>query len=374
MQIAKLIYDYPERNADLYYISRFWAPDPFVFFEHRGKKYLMLSDLEIDRAKKSASVDRVLSMAKYIKLAEKIKKQPEMTDVISELLKEHKAKRLVVPGRMSFDMVDKLRRLGYYITAGTFPFYLQRFCKTPEEKKTITKIQQVVFQAIHYAHGVLAKSRIKRDRLFYRGRPLTSEWLRQMINVFLLERGCSASDTIVACGPHSIDPHDTGSGPLKPHQSIIVDVFPRSLKTYYYADATRTFCRGRAPDALKKLYATVREGQELAISKIRSGIHGKWIHESVLKFFEGRGYKTEQKGGRRQGFFHSTGHSIGLELHEEPGRIGPRDFKLMSGNVMSVEPGLYYHGIGGVRIEDLVYVTKNGCEVLGSYPKRLEIL
>jgi len=374
MQTAKLIYDIPERNADLYYITRFWAPDPVVFMECRGKRYLMLSDLEIDRARKVAEVDHVLSMAEYIKRAGRIKKQAEFTDVIHALLKEHGVKRLIIPGRMSFELVDKLRRYGYRIKAGPTPFYQKRFIKTADEKREIARIQRVIFEAIHYAKGILAKSRIKKDRLIFRGKPLTSEWLRQMINLFLLERGYQASDTIVSCGPHSIDPHDIGSGPLKPYQSIIIDVFPKSLKTLYYADATRTFCRGRAPEALKRLYATVKEGQKLAISKIRAGVNGKAVHEAVHKFFAGRGYKTQEKNGRMEGFFHSTGHGIGLELHEEPARLGPRNFRLRVGNVVSVEPGLYYPGIGGVRIEDLVYVAKRGCEVLGSYPKHLEIL
>jgi len=373
MSSAKLIYDLPERNADLYYKTRFWAPDPFIFLEFRGKKFLILSDLEIDRAKKNAEVDRVLSLTEYIKRVQKTKSQPELTDVIHELLKENKIKELIVPGRMSFDLVDKLRRLGYRITAGPSPFYPERFCKTADEKKIIAKIQGVVFQAIDHARNILAKSRIKRDKLVFRGKTLTSEWLRQMINVFLLERGYVASDTIVSSGPHSIDPHDIGSGPLRPYQSIIFDVFPKSIENFYYADATRTFCRGRAPEALKKMYATVMEGQKLAISKVRSGVSGKKIHDAVLNFFAGRGYKTGERKGRMEGFFHSTGHSLGLELHEEPGRIGPRDFHLKSGNVITVEPGLYYPEIGGVRIEDVVYVTKTGCEILGTYPKHLEI-
>lgn len=373
MRQAKFIYDTPNHNADLYYAAKFMAGDPFIYFEVGGKKYLVLSDLEIDRAKKQADADYYLSLPKYVRLAEKKNKKMNMADVLHEIFKEKKIRKLMVPGNTAFDLVDALRKRGYRIQAGPRPFYPKRFQKTKEEKKYIEAAQRAIFQAIRMTQDVLAKSKIKGNRLIYRGSVLTSERLRQMISVFLLEKGYLAAETIVACGPQSIDPHDRGSGPLKPHQSIIIDVFPKSEKTLYYGDATRTFCKGRAPDALKKLYAAVRKGQELALSKIRAGINAKKVHEAVHKYFESKGYKTGEKSGRRQGFFHSTGHGIGLELHEEPARIGPKDFMLKPGYVMSVEPGLYYSGIGGVRIEDLVYIKKGGCEVLASYPKHLEI-
>jgi Xaa-Pro aminopeptidase len=274
---------------------------------------------------------------------------------------------------MSFNLADGLRKKGYKLEAGPVPFYQERLAKTAEEKRLIEGSQKVIFEAMRLAEGTLRKSRIKGDRIIYRGETLTSEKMQQLLRVFLLERDHFAQEIIVACGMHAIDPHDRGSGPLRPHKSIIVDIFPRSGKTMYYGDATRTFCKGRAPDALKRLYATVKEGQELAISKLRAGVNGKSVHESVMKYFEKKGYKTGEKGGRRQGFFHSTGHSIGLDLHEEPGRIGPRDFIIPKGYVTSVEPGLYYAAIGGVRIEDLVYVTNTGCDILSHYPKNLEI-
>lgn len=374
MAEAKFIYDLAEKNADLYYATKFAAPDPFIFLENKGKKFLILSDLEIDRGKKEADVDKVLSLPVYTKRAEKKNKKFTIIDVLHEIFSEQGIKKLTVPGNMPFNLVDGLRRRGYKIEAGPAPFYPERFVKSPEERKIIERTQHLVFQAIRLARNVLAASRIKGNRLIYRGKPLTSEWLRQMINIFLLEHDHIGADTIVAGGMDAIDPHEVGSGPLKPHQSIIVDVFPRSMKTMYYADATRTFCKGRAPDALKKLYATVKEGQALGLSKVRAGINGRTIHESILRFFADKGYKTGEVNGRKQGFIHTTGHSIGLEIHEEPGRIGPRDFMLKKGYIMSVEPGLYYASIGGVRIEDPVYITNQGCEILSHYPKQFEIL
>ncbi|HPQ80621.1 MAG TPA: M24 family metallopeptidase [bacterium] len=373
MKKARFIYDISEKNADMFYATKFRAPDPFIYFELGGKKHAVMNDLEYDRARRESCVDKVVRLSPYVERAEKKMKSPGQVDVIHEILSEHGVRLLEVPQDAPFALMDALRAMGYSVTAGPSPFYPERFVKTAEERRNILKSQRVVFRSISFARDVLRSSRIKGKRLVYRGRTLTSESLRSMINIFLLERGFIAPETIVSCGLHAIDPHDTGSGPLLPHSSIIVDVYPRSQKTFYYGDATRTFCRGRAPEALKKMYATVKEGQALGLSMIRAGVEGRRVHEAIHSFFAGRGYETGEKDGRRQGFFHGTGHSIGLEVHEEPLRITYRDCTLAAGNVMSVEPGLYYKGIGGVRIEDLVHVTRSGCEILAGFPKVLEV-
>ncbi len=182
-------------------------------------------------------------------------------------------------------------------------------------------------------------------------------------------------DVIVSCGNQSVDCHQIGSGPLKPHQSIVIDVFPQSMKTFYCGDATRTFCKGKPSKELKKMYLAVLSAQEMAIKSIKEGVNGKKVHSAISKFFKECGYETYEKSGHMQGFYHGTGHTLGLEVHDGGGRpLAMADFKLKKGVVTSVEPGLYYTGIGGVRLEELIYVTKNGCEVLGGiFPKVLEI-
>ncbi len=374
MSYARFIYDNSERNADLYYATGFLAPDPFVFFSVKGKKYAVLSDLEIDRARREAKVHKVLSLNPFIALAEKKKKRPTQADVIHEILAQHRIKRLAVPVDAPYALMEGLRKKGYRIEAGPFPFFEERLAKDKEELRHITASQRAVFAAMGLARDVLAKSRIKGRRLVYKGETLTSERLRTMINVFLYERGFEAAGTIVSCGRHAIDPHDVGTGLLKPHSSIIVDIFPRSIKTRFFGDATRTFCRGRAPEALRKMYATVKAAQAMVISMMKPGVNGRAIHEAVHRFFDERGYPTRVRNGRNEGLFHATGHSIGLEIHEEPARMTYRDYVLKKGNVLSAEPGLYYPGIGGVRIEDLVHVTACGPEVLGRFPKVLEII
>jgi Xaa-Pro aminopeptidase len=374
MAVAHFIYDTPEHNADLYYATEFRAPDAFIYMKARGKKYLVLTDLEIDRGRKEASADEVLSINPFVELAKRRKKKPGRADVIGEILKGLRIKKLIAHHMTSFALVDALRKKGISVEPGAYPFYPERHIKTREEKGYIEQSQRATFAAIRLARDILKASRIKGRRLVYRGATLTSERLKMMMEAFLLERGFHAADTIVSSGRHALDPHDVGSGPLRPHSSIIVDIFPRSNTTFYFGDATRTFCRGRAPAKLKEMYAVVKGAQEMALGMVRAGVQGNRIHGAILKFFDGKGYPTGEHRGHKQGFFHGTGHGIGLEVHEEPVRISQSDYRLKRGNVTSVEPGLYYEGIGGVRIEDLVYVTKRGCEVLAGFPKRLEIL
>lgn len=374
MSNARFIYDTPEKNVDLYYATHFNAPDPFIFLDVRGKKTLVINDLEIDRAKRQAKVNEVLSLAPFYKNVAKKKKTPTAEDILCEILRSKRVKKISVPESTSFAIVDGLRKKGIKVEAGSNPFYADRLKKKKEEVQMIAQSQKTVFGAMRLVEEMLKKSRIRNGKLYLRGQTLTSERVRTLINLFLMERGFIASGTIVSCGKHSIDPHEIGFGPLKANTSIIVDIFPRSMKTLYFGDATRTFCKGRAPEALQKLYDIVKKGQELGIKSIKAGADGLNIHKSIVDLFEKNGYSTGEKKGRMQGFFHSTGHGIGLELHESPTRIGPVKCKLYSGNVVSVEPGLYYSDIGGVRIEDLVHVTKTGCEVLSGYPKRLEVM
>ena len=187
---------------------------------------------------------------------------------------------------------------------------------------------------------------------------LTSERLRAEIDTAIVRVGGAPADTIVAGGEQACDPHERGSGPLRAGELIIIDIFPRDVKTGYYGDLTRTVVKGRATDAQRHLWETVQEGQRRSIAGTRAGADGKPLHEGCKKFFKERGYPTEQREGRHVGFFHGTGHGLGLELHEEP-RF-PEDAFLRGGMVFTVEPGLYYPGLGGVRIEDVVAVTKNG--------------
>jgi len=365
---AKLIVATSEQNADLLWATGFFVPDPCIFIQKGRRKYLMLSDLEFARAQKEARVDQVIS---YDELRG-TKKRTRFIDILDAALKRLKVRRLEVPSDFSLELADQLRRRKYRVRVGAEPFYPERAVKRKDEVDAIRKAIRATQYAIKQAIFTLQQSHIRKGRLYWRGKVLTSERLKQIINLTLMERGYVARHTIVAGGRQAADPHCTGFGPLKPHQAIVMDVFPRCEKTGYHADITRTVCKGLAPDKLKEMYRAVQAAQSAAIKKIRHNVDASLVHQAAADVLEKRGWKTERVNGTPQGFIHSTGHGLGLEIHEYP-RVSQLKNKLKAGNVVTAEPGLYYPDIGGIRIEDDVLVTKSGCEVLSRLSKRFEI-
>jgi Xaa-Pro aminopeptidase len=264
-----------------------------------------------------------------------------------------------------------LQDRGYEIEVKRGAVFEERAFKTEEEIGYISETLRFTEEAVDRAVRMIGESEI-RDGFLYHGGPLTSERVKKEINVRLMENDCIGKHTIVSSGEATCDPHDEGSGPLKAGVPIILDVFPQSGRTRYFADITRTVVRGRASDRVRKMYDTVLRGQEIAFERIRDGASGREIHEAIMQSFLQAGFQTGEIDGRMQGFFHGTGHGVGLEVHEPP-RISRMDDILRERQVVTVEPGLYYRGIGGVRLEDLVVVRKDGCENLTRYPKVLEI-
>lgn len=362
-----------EKDADLYYATRFIAPDPFVFAQVLGKKYILLSDLEIDRAKKQACVHEALSTSRLAaEYKQRHKKACSFIELVLYFLGKLKVKSVLVPGNFPVQYYVPLRHAGLQIHYKNGMFFENRLIKDRTEITAITQAMRATEKSAHEAIKTLKRSTIRKNKLYSRGKILTSEILRKIIHRTLLEEGCAGEHTIVSCGHRSIDPHDQGAGPLYAHQPIIMDIFPRSETTLYYADFTRTVVRGKASPELKKLYAAVKEGQNIGFKMIRHGMTGKKVHEAIQARFTQLGFTTGLKDGRMQGFFHSTGHGLGLELHEPP-RVSVGNDVLKAGQVVTVEPGLYYKGVGGVRLEDAVVVTKSGCINLTRFPRVLEI-
>jgi Xaa-Pro aminopeptidase len=203
------------------------------------------------------------------------------------------------------------------------------------------------------------------------GETLTSERVKEAIEVTLLRHGCGLDDTIVACGADAADPHDRGSGPLLAGEPVIVDIFPRSKATKYHADMTRTFCRGEPTETVEEWYDLTRTAQDAALAAIEPGVTGAAVHDAVCEVYEDAGLPTLRSDETTEtGFIHSTGHGVGLDVHERP-RVAPGGEELEPGHVVTVEPGLYDPAVGGVRIEDLVVVTEDGHENLTDYPREL---
>lgn len=362
-----------EADANMYYATRFMAPDDFVFMQIRGKKHLLMNDLEVDRAKSQASVDKVHSTsALAAEFKKKYDRRPGYIDLIEEFAKNEKALEFEVPGNFPLSYADKLRDRGLKLATKGDPFFEQRTVKSKQEIAAVTKAIRFTEKAIAAAIKAMKKSVIKKGKLYLDGSVLTSEAIKKIINVSLMEDNCIASHSIVACGIDCVDPHNQGSGPLYANQSIIMDIFPRDAESRYFADITRTVVRGKASPKLKKMFNAVLEGQKIGFTSIKEGADGGAIHGAIQKYFEGLGFTTGVQNGRMQGFFHGTGHGLGLDIHEAP-RIGGVKDILKTGQIVTVEPGLYYEDAGGIRIEDDVVVTKTGCEILSKIPRVLEI-
>ncbi len=374
MNLARLIIASSESSSDFYWATRFQVPDPMIFIEHRGRKLLVASDLEYSRAKKEAQVDEVLSHSDYERKLKKIgREKPVEADVLDQVLRDLKVRMLEVPASFPFRMAEILRRRGYRLMPVPDPFFPEREIKTPEEKKWITQALRITEQGIEAAITVLESSVAKKTYLEWNGTTLTSEILRRVIELKMMELGAVGRHTIVAGGKQAADPHCRGTGPLKPNETIVLDVFPRSTETGYHGDITRTVVKGRASDKLRKMYEAVRKAQEAGIRTVRAGIDGSEVHNKVAASLEAAGFKTQTLKGKPQGFIHSTGHGLGLDVHEAP-RVSARAGQMLKkGHIVTVEPGLYYEDLGGIRIEDVVAVTATGCEVLTKIGKTLEI-
>ncbi len=372
---ARLIFASSEGNADLLYASRFFAPDAFIYFSHRGKTFLVMNDLEIDRARQQARVDHILSLSEEEKKTGAGRKKTFNTAaVLQSLFSSRKIRSLLVPSSFPLGLADQLRHLGFRVTASSKAFFPEREIKRKDEIREIIKAQRAAEAGMGGAIEMIRQSRISPNgNLIWNGTRLTADFVKQRIANVAMQHGCIASHTIVACGEQGCDPHNEGSGVLRAHQPIILDIFPRSQATGYWGDITRTVVRGRASQQLKSVFRSVLKGQAIALRQIREGGLGHEIHQAILEYFDGQGFQTGQRDGRMQGFFHGTGHGVGLEIHEAP-RISPRGKDpLKSGQVVTVEPGLYYSGLGGVRLEDMVVVTATGHHNLTRFPKVLEI-
>jgi Xaa-Pro aminopeptidase len=219
---------------------------------------------------------------------------------------------------------------------------------------------------------MLGESTIQEGLIYFEGQPLTSEALRSVIAVHCLKNGCIAVGTIAAGGDQACDPHEQGSGPLPAGQLIIVDIFPRSEKTGFYGDMTRTYLKGKARPEQRRLVDTVREAQLQAIQGLAAGVDGKDIHDGVTAYFNAKEFTTGRNKQGYFGFFHGTGHGLGLEIHEEP-RVSRQSYLLEEGMVTTVEPGLYFRGLGGCRIEDVVCLREGGVKMLSEHPYDWEI-
>src|SRR5205809_3185814 len=371
-ELARLIVAPSDTDADMLYATRIFIGDPFIFLQQNGKRTLVLSDLEIDRAKKNAKADEFVMFSQLEREVQgKAKKAPPYEKVLAHFLTKRGVERALVPANFPLGFANEIKRKGIALETSNGLFWPAREKKTTEEIRLLERALRITETGMKRGMEILKASKPGAGKkLKWSGKTLTSEMLRAEIDSAILRAGGVPTGTIVAGGDQACDPHERGFGPLYSNSLIILDVFPRDGKTGYFGDMTRTVLRGRASEPQRKLWETVKAGQALAVKKIKAGIDGMTIHKAIQELFAQRGFPTEVRKGRRVGFFHGTGHGLGLEIHEYP-RL--QKVVLKERQVVTVEPGLYYPGLGGVRLEDVVLVTKTGCKILSRFPKQLEI-
>ena len=370
-----LLYADTERSADALYFGRVSVPDPFVALASGGKKYAVVSALEFGRVKRDSAFDRVLPLEAYLAKAREIwpQRKPGAAEVIFLLARELRQMSFTVPEEFPAGVYEKLFELGLDLTVATGPLFPNREIKTPAEIAALREGNRCSALGIAAAAKVLLASKIKGRALIYEGKPLTSERLKFAIESACLAAGAVSANTIAAGGDQACDPHERGSGPLRPNELIIVDVFPRVSATGFHGDMTRTFLRGTASDAQHALVAAVRAAQLAALKTVRANVTGRAVHQSVVETFIARGFETKHSPKGSTGFFHGTGHGLGLAVHEAPGVSARYDNTLRRGTVVTIEPGLYYPGLGACRIEDVVQVTATGYNLLSKAPYAWEL-
>nr|QNO53443.1 Xaa-Pro dipeptidase [Methanosarcinales archaeon ANME-1 ERB6] len=354
-------------NADMYYATRFLSSDPFIYLQYpRKEDILIVSQMEYERAMKESIVKEIRSSLDY---GYDLKTE----ELIAKVLQEESINAIEVPWYFPLFTADALRkRTIEVVPVEEMEMTKKREIKDEQEIGYLRKAQRACEYAMTLAITVIKKSSVKGNLLLEDGEILTAEKVKAYIEHALFDSGCTCDcgEPIVACGKRAADPHFTGSGPIFANAAILIDIFPRLKTERYYADMSRTVVKGEPEKEIKEMYKAVKHAQDAAFALVKEGVTCKEVHNLVCDVFEERGYGTIRKGSKK-GFIHSTGHGVGLDLHENP-IVGDNDYTLREGNVITIEPGLYDPEVGGVRLEDMVLVLKNGCEKLTRLRRNLK--
>ncbi|WP_313695156.1 M24 family metallopeptidase [Halorarum halobium] len=364
-------------DSNQLYLSGFDAPDPF-FTVYTGETLAMLvSGLEYGRARAESRADTVARLAEYDH-HENVEEHGEVAGAArtdAAFLADLDVDAVLVPDRFPLGLADALREAGVSVDVDHDDVVGSvRATKTPEEVDNVKRAQRANEAAMGAAEALLRSADVDDDgTLTVDGELLTSERVQEEIEVTLLRHGCALDETIVACGADAADPHDRGSGPLEADETIIIDVFPREKASKYHADMTRTFVKGEADAEVRRRFEVTREAKDAAFDALEPGATGRDVHDAVCDVYEDAGYATLRSDPTTEtGFIHSTGHGVGLDVHEGPA-LNPRGEELKPGHVVTIEPGLYDPAVGGVRIEDIAVVTEDGHENFTDYPVELEL-
>lgn len=370
--MSKLYYA-STKDPDMFSAVGLTISDPFFLIDTGERKFIFLDHREYGVFKEH-NIDETIELVLLNPLFDEAHQMPDQTSLTNKLAlvlfqKYHLlGKPVQVSRHFPLDMADYLRSKGAILDV-TVPFSPERMKKTPEEIEYIRDSLRRTQMTFRWIEEVLRESEIQDDTLFCKGTLLTSEFLKFEVDRVLLEEDMvNVEGIIISCGKHAAIPHHPGHGPIRPHQTIVCDIFPRRRSNGYFADMTRTYVKGTPSQQVQKMYEAVKASQDKGFELIKPGIMGKDVHSSCAQVLIDHGFHVGEKG-----FNHGLGHGLGLEVHEDPSAGSTSTTALEAGHVLTVEPGLYYPEWGGVRIEDVVVVTENGSKNLTNYPRDLII-
>ncbi len=378
---ARVIAGVPALNSTFYHRIRFSVGDPAALIElpaegDQPRSVLVLRDIEMERARKHARADQVACPADFAPEGGLSGDRETATaQAVAECLRRNSVDHATADRTLPLIYAHEMKQAGITVECDPDWGVLQRRSKDDEEIAWLREAQKVTEGAMRMACEMIAGAAARHDGvLLIDEQPLTAERVRAAIDVWLLERGYSNPTSIVAGGPKGADCHDVGSGELRTGEPVIIDIFPRNRETLYNGDCTRTVVHGSISEELMRMHAAVVAAKAAAIGACRAGATGEQVHNATLDAVRahdyGVGLPKDDTPESYCGITHGTGHGIGLDVHEPPllDKGGP---ELVNGDALTIEPGLYSKSIGGVRVEDMVIVTEDGCDNLNTLPEGL---
>jgi len=350
------------------------VPDPFLYAEREGSRHVVASSFELDRMKVVAPDLELMPYEEFgidELYTQGLSRDEIELEVVLRAARRFGIERAAVPPTFPLELADHLRANGIEVTSDREHFVRRRRVKNEAELAGIRRAQHAAEAGMTAARELLRAAERENGDLVLDGEPLTCERLKVAVEQAFTANGAFADEFIVSHGPQTAVGHDMGSGPIAPGEPVCLDLFPRDRESGCFADMTRVFVVGEPSEELAEYHRLCREALEASVAAVKPGVAGSELLRICSKVFEEHGYPTllsKQPGEvLKDGFYHSLGHGVGLEVHEDPA-LGRGPGELVAGDVIAVEPGLYRHGYGGCRLEDLVLVTEGGAEVLTDYP------
>ena len=372
-----LIYGDTVRSPELRHEVPLVIGDGFLYLEKDGRRAVTMHGLEIPRVRDEAPELEILATAELGE-DELVAGGKQGAEIELEIVRRACAKlgieRASVPGTFPLEVADFLRANGVEVTPDRELFELRRRSKNEAELRGIRNAQKACEAALDRTRDLLRRAQTKDDGLEVDDQPLTSERIKQTIETVFSDFNCEGSDMVVSHGPQAAVPHDSGSGQIRAGEPIVLDLFPMDRETGCYADMTRTYVVGEPTADIEEWHRLVKEALDRSTAEVKPGVSGRELFAIACEIFQSAGYRTplNKEPGEvlEEGFIHSLGHGVGLEVHEQPS-LGRTGNDLVPGDVITIEPALYRPGYGGLRLEDLILVTEDGYEVITDYPYEL---